>query len=93
MSISNGIVSARVYDKRDDFGFGIVGFPFLDGGVPRFASCGVCVSPLVRFAGASSYVADFNTRGELLTQRLLGQGYWYHKLHKKIQNFTDDAVV
>ena len=44
LCISNGTVSSRVYDKRDDFGFGMVGFPFLSGGVPRRASCGVCVS-------------------------------------------------
>ena len=31
---------------------------------------------------ASSYVADFNTRNKLLTQKLLKQGYRYHKLRK-----------
>ena len=33
--ITNGIVSSKIYDKRDDFYFEIVNFPFLDGGVPR----------------------------------------------------------
>ena len=27
------MVSSKVYDKRDDFNFGIVNFPFLDGDV------------------------------------------------------------
>ena len=31
---SNGTVSAKIYDKRDDFDFDIVSFPFLDGDVP-----------------------------------------------------------
>ena len=31
LSISNGIVSTKIYDKRDDFDFEIVNFPFLDG--------------------------------------------------------------
>ena len=31
LSISNNIVSTKIYDKRDDFDFGIVNFPFLDG--------------------------------------------------------------
>ena len=35
LSISNGIVSSKIYDKRDDFNFEIVNFPFLDGDVPR----------------------------------------------------------
>ena len=30
LSITNGIVSTKVYDKRDDFLFEIVNFPFLD---------------------------------------------------------------
>ena len=35
LSITNGIVSSKCYDKRDDFNFEIVNFPFLDGDVPR----------------------------------------------------------
>ena len=35
LSITNGIVSSKMYDKRDDFNFEIVNFPFLDGDVPR----------------------------------------------------------
>ena len=33
LSISNDIVSTKIYDKRDDFDFEIVNFPFLDGDV------------------------------------------------------------
>ena len=40
LSITNGIVSSKVYDKRDDFNFEIVNFPFLDGDVPRSPSYG-----------------------------------------------------
>ena len=29
LSISNGFVSSKIYDKRDDFDFDIVSFPFL----------------------------------------------------------------
>ena len=35
LSISNGFVSSKIYDKRDDFDFDIVNFPFIDGDVPR----------------------------------------------------------
>ena len=35
LSISNGFVSSKIYDKRDDFDFDKVNFPFLDGDVPR----------------------------------------------------------
>ena len=49
-----------------------------------FQSSGLCIqSPSI----ASSYVASFNTRNKLLTQKLLKQGYWYHKLHITFSKF------
>ena len=53
----------------------------------RSTSYGVYISQLIRFARASSYVADFNTRNKLLTQKLLEQGYRYHKLQKTFSKF------
>ena len=47
LSISNGFVSSKIYDKRDDFDFDIVNFPFLDGDVPRSTSYGVYISQLI----------------------------------------------
>ena len=84
LSISNDIVSSKNYDKRDDFDFVIVNFPFLDGDVPRSTSNGVYISQLIRFARASSHVADFNTRNKLLAQKLLKQGYRYHKISQNL---------
>ena len=52
-----------------------------------FTSYGVYISQLIRFARASSYVTDFNTRNKLLTQKLLKQGYRYHKLRKTFSKF------
>ena len=60
LSIHNDIVSTKIYDKRDDFNFDIVNFPFLDGDVPQRPSYGVYISQFIRFARASSHVTDFN---------------------------------
>ena len=80
LSISDGFVKTKIYDKRDDFDFDIVYFPFLDGDVPRSTSYGVYISQLIRFARVSSHVDDFNTRNKVLTAKLLRQGYRYHKI-------------
>ena len=61
VSISNGFVSSKIYDKREDFDFDIVNFPFLDGNVPRSSSYGVYISQLIWFVRVTSHVADFNT--------------------------------
>ena len=47
----------------------------------------VYISQRIRFANASSYVTEFNTRNKLLTQKLLKQGYRYHKLRKTFSKF------
>ena len=79
LSSSNGFVSSKIYDKRDDFDFDIiVNFPFLDGDVPRRPSYGVYISQLIRFARVYSHGDDFNTRNKCLTAKLLKQGYPYH---------------
>ena len=78
LSISNGFVSTKTYDKRDDFDFDIVNFPFLDG---------VYISQLIRFARACSHVEDFNARNKCLTTKLLKQGYRYLKLKKGFSKF------
>ena len=87
LSIHNDTVSTKIYDKRNDFDFDIVNFPFLDGDVPRRPSYGVYISQLIRFARASSHVDDFNNRNRFLTAKLLKQGYLYHKLRKAFSKF------
>ena len=89
LSVSNGSVSSKSYDKRDDFDFDIVNVPgffffffFFYGDVPRRASYGVYISQLIRFARVRNHVADFNARNKCLTAKHLQQGYRYHKLRK-----------
>ena len=86
LSITNGIVSSKIYDKRDDFDFETVNFPFLDGDVPRSPSYGIYISQLIRFARVCSNVDDFNKR-TFLTDKLLKQGYRYHKIRKVFSKF------
>ena len=83
LSVSNGFVPSNIYDKRDDFDFDIVNFPFLDGDVPRRASYGVYISQLIRFA----IVCNHDARNKCLTAKLLQQGYRYHKLRKTFSRF------
>ena len=87
LSISNGFVSSKIYNKHDNFDFYIVNFPFLDGDVPRRPSYGVYISLLIRFDRVCSHVDDFNTRNKCLTAKLLKQGYRYHKLRKAFSEF------
>ena len=71
LSITNGIVSAKIYDEQEYFNFEIiVNSPFLDGDVPRSPSYSVFISHHIRFARVSSNVVDFNNRNKFLTSKL-----------------------
>ena len=71
---------SKIYDKRVDYNFEIVIFPFPDEDVPRSPSYDVYISQLIRFARACSYIDNFNNRNLFLTAKLLKQGSRYHKI-------------
>ena len=48
---------------------------------------GVYISQLVRFARVCSNVSDFNERNLFITDKLLHQGFRYHKLVKTFTQF------
>ena len=62
----------KIYDKRDDFNFNIVNYPFLCGNIPQSPSYGVYVSQLIRNARTSTLYDDFVSRSSRLTSKLLG---------------------
>ena len=77
----------KLYDKRDDFNFNIVNFPFLSSNIPQSPAYGVYVSQLIRYARVSSAYSDFLVRSRLLTRKLLGQGYNRFKLITTFKKF------
>ena len=58
LSISNDIVSTKIYDKRDDFVFDIVNFPFLDGDF--YFVCFCCFTSHVNSYGHCGTVSSLN---------------------------------
>ena len=82
-------IHTSVYDKRDDFGFPIVNFPWLSGDVLRLPSYGIYILHLVRFARCCTSVLDFHSKNLQITSKLLTQGYRYHKLRKHLASSLD----
>ena len=50
LNIDNGKLTTWLYDKRDDFNFPIVNFPFLSSNIPSAPAYSVYVSQLIRYA-------------------------------------------
>ena len=80
-------LQVKLYDKRDDFNFNIVNFPFLSSNIPQSPAYGVYVSQLIRYARAPSAYSDFLVRSRLLTSKSLGQGYNRFKLISTFKKF------
>ena len=90
--ISNGTVFTKIYDKRDDFDFDIVNFPFLDGDVPRCTSYGIYISQLIRFARASSILMTLTTVIKPLLPNFLGRAIVILNFVRRFRNFIADTV-
>ena len=68
------------YNKRDDFNFPIVNFPFICSNIPAAPAYGVYISQLIQYSRECGSYLDFRYRGLLLTRKLLKQGFPLVKL-------------
>ena len=76
----DGKLSAKLYDKRHNFNFHTVNFPFLSSNIPSGPSYSVYISQLIRYARCCSYC-------EMLAERLVSQGYQYERLRNSFKQF------
>ena len=83
LTISDGFASSKTYDKRDDFDFDIVNFPFLKGIFLELHLTGFIYHSLF---GLLECLVMY-TRNQILTAKHLKQGYRYHKLRKTFSKF------
>ena len=84
---SNNRLSTKLYDKRDDFYFHVVYFPFLSSNIPSSPSYGVYISMLRRNARCCSHYDDFGYRHKLLVDRLLSWGYGVKRMRNSLKKF------
>ena len=85
ITIENGKYSTAVYDKRDNFNFNIVNFPYLSCNIPSGPAYGVYISQLVRIGRICS---NYTWRHYKLTQRLIHQGFRYSTLCIAFRKFA-----
>ena len=84
---ADGPLFTKLFDKRDEFNFPIINFPFLDSNIPSSPAYGVYISQLIRYSRACSRYKDFLSRSKLLASKLLNQGYNVDKLKVATKKF------
>ena len=82
---SEGRLRTKLYDKRDDFNFPIVNFPFICSNIPAAPACGVYISHMIQYSRACGSYQDVLDRGLLLTRKLLDQGFHLVKLKSSLE--------
>ena len=71
---SNGRLTSSLYDKRDDFDFAIISFPFPCSYIPLSPAYDMYIFQLIGYARACFAYEDFSKRGRLLTNKMMLQG-------------------
>ena len=82
----NNRLYTKLYDKRDDFDFDIVNFPFLSSNIPSGPSYGVYILQLIRYARRCSYYDNFRYRCRLLLTNPC-QNYEMKRLRNSFKKF------
>jgi len=71
----NGTLTTKLHDKRGDFNFPIVNYPFLDNNIASSPAYGVYMLQLIRYSRNCNSYRDVLHRSVLLTGKLLSQGF------------------
>ena len=87
INIGDESMRISIYDKREDFNFKIVNFPYMDSNIPVNPAYGVYISQLVRYARICSSLDDFTQRHHSLSSKLQKQGYKHQQLLKSFKKF------
>jgi hypothetical protein len=77
---ADGKLTTKLYDKRDDFNFTIVNFPYICSNTLLSPAYGVYISKLIRFARSCYTYDQFLSRTRLLTEKLMLQGFVQFRL-------------
>jgi len=83
----NGTLTTKLYDKRDDFNFPIVTYPFLESNILSYHAYGVYMSQLIRYSGTCNSYQEFLYRLVLLTRKLLNQGFIETRLRTTLKKY------
>ena len=73
--LENDSIDFSIYDKRDNFSFEIVNFPYIDSCIPKKSALGVFYSQLIRYGRISSKLIAFKSKIKGLVDKLKSQGY------------------
>ena len=88
--LHSGVFICSLFDKRNDFDFNVISYPFLSGNIPKIPTYGVYVSQLIRFCNVSSESMQKAVLN--LNNKLRKQGFVVETLKRKFQQFSTKYI-
>ena len=88
ISVHRGKYNFKLFDKRKDFNFDVINYPFLPSNVPKNASYGVFISQLIRLCQVNSNIHGLKRSFKELCQKFLKQGFEKCKLINRYEYFA-----
>ena len=89
ISISNGKFRYKLFDKRSEFPFMVINYPFISSNIPRVPSYGVYLAQLIRFCYIFSESNNLVNAFKELNKKLMDQGFVMNTLKRKFKVFTN----
>ena len=88
IEIVDGLFIHKIYDKRRDFNFDILGLPSFRSNIPIKMLYGVMCSQFCRFAAVCKYRNDFIFNCKLVKSKLENNGCPVYLLRKFVKKFS-----
>ena len=89
ISIYRGKFLVKLFDKRKEYSFDVISYPFLDGNIPKGPSYGIFISQLVRLARINNSYNSFISDVRSLVIKLVNQQFDPAALRKRFELFVD----
>ena len=92
ISIYRGKFVVKLFDKRKDYQFNVISYPFLDGNVPLDRSHGIFMSQLIRICNVNTELNQFLEDIRILSRKLCRQGFNPAALRKILLKFYHSKI-
>ena len=92
ISIYQGKFKYEYYDKRNDFNFNVISFPFMNGNLPKTQMHVLFISQLIRYCNTNSTFSSFIKCSNKLYKKLITQGFEPERLQKNFKIFCEQHI-
>ena len=75
VSIHQGKFMYKLYEKRNEFNFNVINYPFACGNIPKIPSHGIFISQLMRFCNMNSSFKHYVSNCHAMITKLVNQNF------------------